>query len=425
MAAGGVIEPVPLFADRREWTLFLLVAALLFAAHLAWRYVGYRDFVSRPFYYTWGRVLQERIREGKHGSYRLLTVRSDGGMRFYTRSYRRESLEGRRIRLQLFPSEGPGFLRYLGTPYIPSRLREVGAKEDGPHRRLAEAIAAQHRDREAAAFYRGIFLADPLPTELRERIAALGASHLVALSGFHLSILWGAVFWLLRPLYRWGQRRWFLWRYDLLDLGALGLVLLAGYLWLTGAPPSLLRSYAMLLLGWAALLLGLEIVSFGFWVVTGVVLLVLFPGLAFSLGFWLSMAGVFAIFLLLKYFGHLPSRWVALGVIPVGIYALMLPLTHALFPVLSPWQHLSPLLSLGFVLFYPLAILLHLLGVGGWMDPLLQWLWHLPAGSVEFRSLPPWTLPLYIALALMAVRSRLAFAGMGGAVLGTLVWMGG
>jgi competence protein ComEC len=111
MAADGAIEPVPLFADRREWTLFLLVAALLFAAHLTWRYVGYRDFVSRPFYYTWGTVLQERIREGKHGTYRLLTVRSDGGMRFYTRSYRRESLEGRRIRLQLFPSEGLGILR--------------------------------------------------------------------------------------------------------------------------------------------------------------------------------------------------------------------------------------------------------------------------------------------------------------------------
>jgi competence protein ComEC len=92
--------------------------------------------------------------------------------------------------------------------------------------------------------------------------------------------------------------------------------------------------------------------------------------------------------------------------------------------VLSPWQHLSPLLSLGFVLFYPLAILLHLLGIGGCLDPLLQWLWHLPGGSVEFRSLPVWTLPLYIALALMAVRSRLAFAGMGVAVLGTLVWMG-
>jgi competence protein ComEC len=136
------------------------------------------------------------------------------------------------------------------------------------------------------------------------------------------------------------------------------------------------------------------------------------------------MAGVFAIFLLLKYFGHLPPRWVALGVIPVGIYALMLPLTHALFPLVSPWQHLSPLLSLGFVLFYPLAILLHLLGVGGWLDPLLQWLWHLPEGSVELRSLPLWTLPCYVALALLAVRRRSAFAGMGVAALGTLLWMG-
>jgi competence protein ComEC len=258
-----------------------------------------------------------------------------------------------------------------------------------------------------AAFYRGIFLADPLPPALREKIATLGVSHLVALSGFHLGILWGMIFLLLRPLYRLAQSRWFPWRYDLIDLGSLSLLLLGGYLWLTGMPPSLLRSYVMLVLGWGAVLLGIELVSFRFLLVAGAILLALKPALLFSLGFWLSMTGVFFIFLLLRYFGHL-REWIVAGVIlPLGVFCLMLPVGHSLFGILSPWQFLSPLLSLLFVPFYPLAMVLHLLGMGGILDGALAWLFSLPSpGGVTEKLLPGWVLWGYGITALLAIRSR-------------------
>jgi competence protein ComEC len=236
-------------------------------------------------------------------------------------------------------------------------------------------------------------------------------------------ILWGGIFFFLRPLYRWVQARYFPWRYDLLDLGSVSLLLLAGYLWLTGMPPSLVRSYAMLLFGWGALLLGVEIVSFAFLLVTACVLLVLFPSLLVSLGFWLSMGGVFAIFLLLRHWGHLSPWFVGGLVIPVGIYLLMFPVSHTLFPIVSPWQHLSPLLSLAFVPFYPLSILLHLLGLGGVLDPLLAWIWHLPEGTVAVKSLPVWLLPLYGALALAAIRFRLALWLMFGVAVLGMIWL--
>lgn len=422
--AAGAIERVPLFSGRREWGVFLLVSVLLFALHLGWEYRSYRDFVSRPFFYTWGEVLWEREKSNEGGTYRLLKVRSDGGRLFYTRSYREEPLAGKRVRFQLFPPNKPDFFRYLGIPYLSSRIKAVGEREETLHRRLAEGIASQHRDREAAAFYRAIFLGDPLPPELREKIAALGVSHLVALSGYHLGILWGGIFLLLRPLYRRFQERLFPWRYDLLDLGSFSLLLLAGYLWLTGMPPSLVRSYAMLLFGWGALLLGIEIVSFAFLLVTASVLLVLFPSLLVSLGFWLSMGGVFAIFLLLKHWGEASPWLVGTLIVPVGIYLLMAPVTHTLFPVNSPWQHLSPLLSLLFIPFYPLEILLHTVGLGGIMDPWLARLWDLPGDTVEMRSLPVLILPIYGVLALAAIRYRgVLFFMLAGSVL-SLLWLG-
>jgi len=307
------VEKVPLFEGWKEWSRFLGIAALLLALHLGWLYREYRQFVTRPFYYTWGEVLEAKAHRNGRGEYRTLKVRTEDGLTLWTRSYRSAPAAGRRIRLQLLPTEKIGFREYLKGPYVPSRIKRVVPPPETLKNRLRRWIDSQHTDPRAAAFYRSIFLADPLPSALRQKIAALGSSHLVALSGFHLGILWGVLFLLLKPLYRFVQRRFFPWRYDLLDLGSFSLALLAGYLWLTGVPPSLLRAYAMLLFGWAAVLLGVEIVSFGFLSVVGVSLLVFVPTLIFSWGFWLSMSGVFAIFLLLKYWGHLPPRAVAVS----------------------------------------------------------------------------------------------------------------
>ena len=416
-----VIEKVPLFSDRREILLASFLWIFLLLIHLFWLHQRYQHFIDPPFYYTHGIVLQSFPKGSGNGAYRILKIRSDDGLTFYTKSYRPEELSGKRVRLQLFP-ERVGFLEYLKGPYLPSRIKGVNEEEGRLLPLLQRLVERQHSRADAAAFYNAIFFALPLDRDLRQKIAALGASHLVALSGFHLGILWGGVFLLLSPLYRLFQSRYFPWRYSLLDIGALSLLLLAGYLWLTGPPPSLLRSYAMLALGWSALLLGIELLSFTFLAVVTALLLLLDPRLALSLGFWLSVAGVFYIYLLLRYWGE-GSKWLfALLVMPVGIYLAMLPIVHGIFPAVSPWQWLSPLLSLLFTLFYPLTLFLHLFGLGGLFDNGLLWLWNLP-GPAETKTLPLWYSLLYLTLSLAAIRYRWAFVGVGAMSLGAAGWL--
>jgi len=59
------------------------------------------------------------------------------------------------------------------------------------------------------------------------------------------------------------------------------------------------------------------------------------------------------------------------------------------FPLTTPLQLLSPFLSLLFSAFYPLSMLLHLLGIGGVFDtPLLQlFMMNSSANSVVLPSL--------------------------------------
>jgi len=216
--------------------------------------------------------------------------------------------------------------------------------------------------------------------------------------------------------YRYFQQRSFPYRHALLDVGLMTMVILGLYLWFVDFPPSLLRSYAMVFAGWIVLLLGIELLSFMFLSTIVLTLLVLFPSLLFSLGFWLSVFGVFYIFLLLQYTKSFSTWMITLLFIPVGIFILMLPFVHSIFGVTSLYQLLSPLLSLLFIVFYPLVMLLHLLNLGGMFDGLLTWLFSLPDVSVE-HILPVWLAAGYVVLSLAAIGSRRFFYTLFGSAL--------
>lgn len=414
---GMALEKPHLFENTKEFILFLLFCAILLLIHLGWKYTHYRDFVSKPFYYTYADVEHAYFKHKSNYSYQVLKVVDDEGRHFYTTTHRKEPLEGKRLRLQLFPDERIGFWDYAGTFYVKSRIKKILASGHILKERLYHAVEKQHASSQVGSFYKAIFFAAPISKPLREQIAGLGVSHLVALSGFHLGILWALLYGGLLILYKPLQQRYFPHRFALVDLGVVVLILLGVYVWFTGAPPSLLRAYGMISLGWLALILGVALLDIQLLFAVIALLLVLFPSLLVSMGFWFSVAGVFYIYLLLRY----TKRWhwviVTFLVIPICIFILMLPIVHSIFPVTTPCQLLSPLLSLLFVPFYPAAMVLHLVGAGELLDiPLLQLLSFSCKNSEHL--LPLWAFAVYVGLSFSAIRYRLALYVLSAVALG-------
>jgi len=403
-----VIEKPQLFSERREFLLFIFLMLSLILARLFFSYHTYQAFITKPFYYTTAKVLNAYPKRKNGKTYTVLKLQSEEGLTFFTTSYRDKNMRNKVLRLQLYPSDRITFWEYLGYFYIKSRIKQSEEIPENTKGMLLKGVVSQHSDSALSSFYQGIFFATPLLPELREKIAALGVSHLVALSGFHLGILWSVVYGVLLLLYRPLQQRYFPYRYSLLDIGVVTLLLLGFYVWFVGAPPSLLRSYVMMLVGWVVILLGIELLSFTFLTTVALVLLLLFPVLIVSLSFWLSVMGVFYIFLLLRYAKEVNGWIISLLFIPLGIFLLMLPIVHGIFGMTTAYQLLSPLLSLLFILFYPLVILLHLLGMGGLLDGGLVWLFSLPSEGAE-KLLPIWATLLYMGLSLWAIWSRKAF----------------
>ena len=402
------MEKPELFDTKKSFIWTVAVLSLFILIRLLFEYNTYREFITKPFYFTQANVLNS-YQKSKYGKpYTVLKLQADKGFTFYTTTHKKEDFSHTKIRIQIFPNKGISFVDYLGTFYVKSRIKSVESVPSTFKDTFMTYVSAQHKDSALASFYNAIFFATPIDKVLREKISLLGVSHLVALSGFHLGILWGLLYGLFILLYRPFQQKYFPYRHALLDVGFLTMILLGIYLWFVDFPPSLLRSYAMVVAGWAVILMGVELLSFKFLAAIALLLLVLFPFLLVSLSFWLSIAGVFYIFLLLQY-GKTYSKWlISLLLIPVGIFLLMLPIVHMIFPVTSVYQLLSPLLSIVFIPFYPFVMLLHLLGMGGVLDSTLLWLFALPKESVE-HLLPWWVTGLYVGLSIYSIFDKRAF----------------
>ena len=373
---------------------------------LVWLYRDYRHYLSQPLHYTDATVEAIYPKTRRHKAYLLLKLRCTNGWRCYTNYFgSREIAIGDRARIKLYTNDSVGFWRFLRGFYLKSRPLRWQERGQETKRVLVEAIAHQHKNSALASLYGALYLAAVPDRSVREAVARLGVAHLVALSGFHLGILSAALFALLYLLYRFVQQRYFPYRYALFDVGIVVFIVLGFYLSLVGAPPSLLRAYTMSLIAWVALLMGLQVVDFSLLAVTVLLLLALFPRLLLSLSFWLSVAGVFYIFLLLRHFGHLGKWLLTLVVIPFGIFFLMQPIAHLFFAQSSPYQLLSPLLSLLFIPFYPLSLLLHLVGHGDLFDGALEGLFALPKETIVFYT-PLWLAAPYLVLSLFAVRRK-------------------
>jgi len=404
-----VLRAPSLFKNRRE---FLIVASTLVAIILARLFFIYQDYQSlkstKGYYYTDAQVLKVfDAKEGKSAD-RLLKLKSADNLDFYIYSKSETPKRNDWLRVKLKLKNDTTFWDYLKGFFANGEI--VEHLEDGFDAKalVREKIKKQHSSSKIASFYNAIYLADPLNSELRDKISLLGISHLVALSGFHLGILWLVVFGLLYFPYKFLQKRYFPWRNRNIDLGFISLLVLLLFVLFVGAPPALIRSFVMLFIAWVVLIFGLELISFRLLAIALLLILAISPKLISSTALFLSFMGVFYIFLVLKWLRGYSNWLITLIAIPVGIFLLMFPVGHFFFGNTTIWQLISPPLSILFILFYPILAILHMFGLGGVFDNTLEALFNLPQDSINI-AMP---LPLFIAylvLSLMAIFSKKAF----------------
>ena len=275
-----------------------------------------------------------------------------------------------------------------------------------------------HEDELAVAMAMTLGDKSRLTGHLRDLYSVSGASHVLALSGLHIGIIYMLMVVLV------GNRRWRLLRETVLILG------IWAYAFLTGLSPSVTRAALMLTIYSLVSLLGRDRMSLNALALTAVIMLVAHPLNLYDVGFQLSFMAVLSILLFYKTLFSLmpervldrvgwgrvrPVRWV-LAMVAVSVCAQLgtAPLTMFYFGRFSVYFLLT-----NFVVI-PLAYVILMLTVAlmvasmwptaqlwlagilsvivGWQNDVLSWIASLPGSHIDGIVLAPWQVALIYVL---------------------------
>ncbi|MCQ2891352.1 ComEC/Rec2 family competence protein [Helicobacter pylori] len=394
-----------LLSTPKEYLWCGVVLSLLLAINLYLEYLNYQklDF-SKPTSLN-AQILLQYSKTKDQKTYFVLKLQSKG-MIFYTTI--KEPLKNLQYRhAQFFGKiKSCSFLESLKScffqTYSFSLTRKHNFKSHARH-----FIDGAHENALVGNLYRALFIGDSLNKDLRDRANALGINHLLAISGFHLGILSMSVYFLFSLFYTPLQKRYFPYRNAFYDIGVLVWVFLLGYLLLLDFLPSFFRAFLMGLLGFLACFFGVRILSFKLLVLACCIAIALLPKLLFSVGFLLSVCGVWYIFLFLKHTqiffkdSSFLKRFFQAIALSVLVFLNMLIIAHAFFPMFSPYQLFSIPLGLIFIVFFPLSLFLHAVGLGSLLDHFLSMPLTIPTISV---SSPLWLLGAHLFLTILSAR---------------------
>ena len=259
--------------------------------------------------------------------------------------------------------------------------------------RLLERYRSMEGDDEAQAVLAAMVLGDKsaLTRDLRQTYSSSGASHVLALSGLHLSIIY-----LLLSRLTLGRRRWWLTQV---------LVVLAiwAYALLTGLSVSVVRAATMLTVYALFSLGGRRRSSLGVLSFTALVMLLVSPASLFDVGFQLSFMAMLAILLFDPFFKglistrwlmeHRPVKWVYdLAAVSFSAQLGTAPLVAYYFGQLPVWFLLTNLvvIPLATVILHGAVLVLVVPALGGallWvvevLNAFLEWESRLPLASIS------------------------------------------
>jgi competence protein ComEC len=128
----------------------------------------------------------------------------------------------------------------------------------------------------------------------------------------------------------------------------------------------------------------------------------------FSLGYFLSVMGVVYIYLFFRYFK--PTFLNSL-ILSLYMFIMMFVITHTFFGNFNLYQLFSFIANILFSLFYPIEIILHIFGMGGVFDNLIERYLKLGSDFVEVKF-PFWIMCVFVFFTILAFFKRWAFYGI-------------
>jgi competence protein ComEC len=364
------VQKVELLSSKKDWFYFLVFFITLIFINFSFEYKNYQNFISKNIQKVEVNIINQykKISKSNKDYYVLKCKNSD--LSFYTTSWNKDldNLLYKKVSLKII-TKNISFYDYLKGFFAPSFDIKI-IYHDNIKKDISNHIKNQHDNIFLQEFFSAIFLATPISKEFRELANIWGISHIIAISGYHLGIIASFLYFIILYPYKLIQQNLFPYNNRRKTILYMTIFILIFYLYFLDFVPSLFRSFIMYSLGVFLFIRHINIFSFNTLLITILIAISIFPKILFSLGFWLSISGVFYIYLYIQYFSYL-NKFVSFILFNFFIYMAMMPIVHNFFPIFSYYQLLSPFLTMSFAIFYPIEIILHIFQVGNLLDKYL------------------------------------------------------
>ncbi len=393
---------IKLISTKKELFIFCLIFFFIFLFNVFYEYSKYLDLKEEELYVNKFQI--HNIYDKK--DFYVLKL-SNNTFTFYTSILKNKNLEKLDFINIAFLTSNITFLDFLQGFYTKTIYYDALNTNSNFKQNLYKQINNSHKTKYTKELFNALFLAIPISKDLRTIVSNYGISHLIAISGFHLAVIAFILYWIIYIPYSYIHKKFIPYRNIKFDIIVISIVLMFFYLILVSFVPSLLRAFLMLLIATFFLRNNIKVLSFQTLALTLVILLAFFPKLIFSISLWFSISAVFYIFLYIQYFKNL-SKINSFLFFNVWIFLVFNPIVHFFFPNTSYEQLYSPIITLGFVLFYPFELLLHLIGYANFLDTYIIKFLTYNINSFSIFT-PLWFFLTYIFISLYSVFNKYAF----------------
>ncbi len=383
--------------QKRHFAFIYFVLFVVFCLNVHLKFLDFCEFLMQDRYIL--KVLKNYEKSKNNKNYYVLHLAYKDVI-IYTTT--KQKINSNKISINFAAKNKLDFYDYLKARfYLPSYKIQEEKQED--EKALISYFKKQHSDKKMQEFYLALFFAKPISNELRTDVNYYGIAHLLAISGYHLGLIYSILFFTLMYFYKYLQKRFFPYRSIHLDLAIVIFIFLFFYFILIGQVASFFRSFVMAIVAFYFVLKSIKLLSFSHLFLCFMICISLNPSFLFNIGFFFSCLGVFYIFLFLHHF-KFKSLLNALYFESFVFLAMIIPVLY-FFPLISFQQFLAILITPLFVVFYPLVLFLHIINCGALFDGyLLKFLAFKMAGDyfhLEFKYFI-----LYLILSFLAIFNK-------------------
>jgi competence protein ComEC len=411
------IQSNKLLTSSKQWFLFISILFFIFSINLTYEYQQYKQFTSLEIQNNTYKVLNIYNKK----DYYILKLKNKNHTLYTSISNNNKDIKTQDIVDVDIITKNIKFFDYLKGFYAKLvNINKINQSNNSLYA-ISSYIDQQHNNKQISELFNALFLAIPISPSLRDHCIDFGISHLIALSGFHLGVLSFIIFWLIYFPYNYIHSRYIPYRNIKFDILIITAIILLIYLVFLDLVPSLLRAFVMYLFGIILYRNNIKIFSFHTLAIVLLIIISFFPKLIFSISLWLSILGVFYIFLFIQYFSSL-NKIIQFLLFNIWIYLALNPIVHQIFPSGSYNQVYSVLITIGFSIFYPIELFLHIINYGNILDPIIELWLNIPNETFKTSTSIYFTL-FYLLLSLFSIKYKEAFYLLNMAFMGFFIYI--